>query len=127
MAGREERAVAVRDGPGGRRKQLDATNDGVGPDDEAVPHIAGETDRVDFALEKVAREERANLGGEEQRAFATSPPDGAEIQRLDAEAVTREQQRAQRGVPQRECEHPAKTAHAIHAPARVGLEDDLRI
>src|SRR5207253_7454695 len=121
------RAIARCDCAGRRGQQLDAPDDGAWTDDEPVPNVAGHGDRIDFAVEKIAGEQRADFGREEKRARSARPDHAAHVDRLDPEAVPGEEELSPPGVPEGEGEHPAQAVDALRAPAAIGLEDDLCI
>ena len=49
------------------------------------------------------------------------------VQRLDADAVAGEEQRAAPSIPQRDAEHPAQVRERVLAPLLVGVHDGLGI
>jgi len=61
-------------------------------------------------------------GGEAQRCAVQRV-----IQRLDAETVARQEQRALAQVPDGEGEHAVEVRHAVFAPSMIGLEDHLAV
>ena len=122
-----EHAVVGGDRASGRRKQLHPPDDGARPDDEAVPDVAGQRNRIDLPFEHLAGEQGADLGGEEDRARPSGPGDAAQVEGLDAEAVASEEHRPLRCIPQGKGEHPSQSRDAVRAPARIRLEDDLRV
>ena len=70
----------------------------------------------------VERHDRLHLGGE-----AHAPRVGGEEQRLDAEPVARDQERAAPRIPQREREHPTQALEAADAELLVEMDDDLDV
>jgi hypothetical protein len=91
-------------------------------------HVEQRQVRVDRLGPPVARdgrvlEQRLDLGAEDH---ALARQLGV-VERLDAEAVAREQQTAGLRVPDREGEHPPEPIHAALAPLLVAMDDDLGV
>ena len=49
------------------------------------------------------------------------------VQRLDADAIARDEQRARSRVPDREAEHAAQPGDRVRAPLLVGVNDDFGV
>ena len=49
------------------------------------------------------------------------------VERLDADAIAREQQRAAAAVPERDAEHAAQVRERVLAPLLVGVDDGLGV
>ena len=69
------------------------------------------------------RQQRLQLGAEEQRAVAQHRVE----HRLDAQPVAGEEQRLLVAVPEREREHAAEARHALLAPGLPGVDDHLGV
>ena len=77
---------------------------------------------VDLAVDRAGGEERLDLGPE------VEPPVPLRVvQRLDADAIAREQQRAARPIPERDAEHAAQPPERRLAPLLVGVDDHFRV
>ena len=82
----------------------------------------GQRALVRLGANQAALEDRLDLGSEEQPVAGHRP-----VERLDAEAVAREQQPPPRRVPDREREHAAQVLDARVAPLLVGVDDRLGV
>ena len=87
-----------------------------------MPSSSGSARFVGLGANQAAREDRLDLGAEEQPVAGERP-----VERLDAEAVAREQQAPPRRVPDREREHAAEALDAVVAPLLVGVDDRLGV
>ena len=93
--------VGLDDEQRGRRQLADALQDRVGRRHDAVPgEVVVQRDRVDRRVDAPAREQPG-----QRRAEAQRPADVREVQRLDAQAVAREQQPAALALDEGEGEH----------------------
>jgi hypothetical protein len=78
---------------------------------------------VDVALQAAVREQRFQLGAEQQRAIVEQ----GVMQRLDGEPIPGEEQRVAVPIPQRKGEHSAEALDAVLAPRLPRMDDDLGI
>ena len=81
-------------------------------------------ERVDVQIARQVRrfEQRLDLRAEKEAAV-----DHGIVQRLDADAVARDQERARTHVPDREAKHPSQPPDRRHAPLFVRVNDRLRV
>ncbi len=102
---------------------LDALIDRARRRHVAHPQVVGEGVAVDLGAEGRVGGEGAQFRAEEEDAALR-----AAVERLDAEAVAREVERARLAVPERECEHPDEAFEAGLEPPRLeGSEHDLGV
>ena len=92
----------------------------LAPDREGLGHAAEQVEahdarRIGIAADPAAGQQRLGLRGEAHRPAVVGP-----VERLDAQRIARQQQRALLGVPQAEGEHAAQLLH--HVGAAVGIE-----
>jgi len=84
--------------------------------------IVVQRDRIERGIDTTTGEQRLHAGGEAQpHTFERV------IQRLDAEAVAGEEQRAMAQVADGEGEHAVEMLDAFFAPGVIGLEDHLAV
>ena len=79
--------------------------------------------RIDVALQPPVRQQRLELGAENEHAVAQDRV----IQWLDAQSVAGEKQRRAVPVPKRERKHSAKALDACLAPGFPRMDDDLGV
>ena len=107
----------------GRRKLARSAEDGARFGDVAQREVFLDRRRVDVAAQSAVREQRFQLGSEQQRAVGQQRV----MQRLHPEAVAREEQRLPVAIPQREREHAAQALDTILAPGFPGVDDRLGV
>ena len=106
-----------------RRELVDAAIDGVRRRHVSQPQIGGERIAVELRLPIGKHLEGLQLGGKDHAPVL--PP---EIERLDAEPVANEAQRARSAIPQREGEHADETLdRGLDAPFGDGLDQNLGV
>ena len=81
-----------------------------------------ETERIDLARHTRMREQRLDLGGEQQLIVELRVK-----QRAYAEPIAREEQRAVARAPDRERPLPVELAHGVSAEVFVQMQDDFGI
>ena len=106
------------------RQATDPGEQGVGrgflPVD--VGERLGENFRIEGAVDPGQGEKRLEFGGEDEGAGVI-----AVMQRLDAEAVARQEQPTLSGIPDGEGPHAIEAQLALLSPLRIGGEDDLAV
>ena len=80
-------------------------------------------DRVQRLVDLAAGQQRGQRRGEAQPPAAQV----GEVQRLDPETVAHEHEATGLDLRDGDREHPLEVLHAVDAPMRVGLADDLRV
>src|SRR5206468_11903650 len=103
-----------------RGKFLDATEPGARRR-RVMPGVVNSL-RIRLGRDKTARENRLDLAGEQQRRFRLGP-----VERLDAEPISRREQRPARTIPDGEGEHSIESIEAPRAPLLVSREYDLGV
>ena len=82
---------------------------------------------VEFAFNETRREERLDLGSEDERWCVVCAVRHRVVERLDAEPVACEQERARLFIPQSEGEDAVEMREKIRAPFGVSREQDFRV
>jgi hypothetical protein len=95
--------------------------------DESVPGVSRQGLRRQPPLHGSRCEESAHLGGEQDRRAAFGIHGARVVQRLDPDAIARDDEDAPSRVPQGKGEHPPQALHAVGAPDPVGAEEDFRV
>src|SRR3546814_4076961 len=85
-------------------------------------HVMMQPDRIDGRVDAAAGDQRRQARCEAQRARRLR-----EIERLDAEAVARQQDTAAVALPKRDREHAVQPVDEILAPGVIGLDEDFRV
>src|SRR5205085_9682895 len=111
------------------RKFLDALKDRVRVGRPQKRQILIERLDVEFTFNETRRKERFDLGSEDERrrSVVACAVRGRVVERLDAEPVACEQERARLFVPQRKGEDAVEMREKICAPLRVGCKQDFRV
>ena len=120
LAGRD-RAVLEDERVAGQQP-VNALEQRLGAREVARAEQLGQARLVGLGANQPALEDRLDLRPEQQPAAGYRP-----VERLDAEAIAREQQPAARGVPDGEGEHAAQVLDAGVAPLLVGVDDRFRV
>jgi len=113
------------------RRPLDAAEDRAAPRDEVEREVGVEPDRVDVegAADQLA--ERLDRRGERDfRIVVAAALAGAALgeERLLAEAIAREPERARRAVEKRDRVHPVDPLQQpVHPPRDEAVREDLRV
>ena len=79
-------------------------------------------DLIELGVHTAAREKRGERGREAQTSVDTR-----EVDRLDAETVTGEEEAAGVVLVESECEHADELLDAPGTPVAVGFQDHLRV
>ena len=109
-------------GVAARRELAHARHQRARPGHIAQREIVADRSEVDLAFRAGCGNERLQLGGEVKRRSGL-----AKIERLLAEAVSREHQPVLARVPEREGERAAQLLHHFLVPVLVGAQQELRI
>ena len=105
-----------------RIEQFDALYERAWPGHESVPEEGLQAEWIEVAAHAGNGEQRAQLGCEQE-----APTLVREIQRLDAEAISRDQDRGAARVPKHEREHAAQPLDARFSPLGIRREHDFRV
>ena len=100
---------------------LDALEQRLARERELEREVVGEAVEVGLDLRQEGQQ-RLHLGGEVEDAV-----DDRVVERLDPEAVARDEERLRLLVPEREREHAAQPLEAALAPLAVGAQDHLGV
>ena len=97
------------------------------PDGERLGHAAEQVEahdasRIGIAADPAAGQQRLGLGGKAHRPTVVGP-----VERLDAQRIARQQQRALLGIPQAEGKHAAQLLHHVRAAVVVELQQHLGV
>ena len=104
------------------RKFLDTTNHGVGSRHVVETQKAIQTIHVDLPLDDRILENGFDFGPKKEIAAGVT-----EIERLDADAVSRQDQTFLRPDPNRECKHSTQPFKTVDPPFTECMQDDLRV
>ncbi len=115
-------AVGPELDPGAGRQLLDALDGAALRRDPVVEERRDEGARIGLHALTDRADDALQLGGEDDAVLA-----GQVVQRLDAELVAGEHQRAGALVEDGEGEHAAEAGEGVGAPVPPGLEDDLGV
>src|SRR5882672_7320689 len=112
-----------RPGQGSPRQELrHPLEEGLRAGDIAVGKELGNDRRVEGRSDRAPREDRLDLGGEDQLSVRQR-----EVERLDSEPVPGEEQPPARAVPHREREHALQPLHAALTFLLVEVHDRLGV
>ena len=114
--------VGIDDQAMARRQFLDALKQRVWGGCRGKRQVQRQRGLIQAWLERRVLEQRFDLGGKEQHMGCR-----CEVQRLDTDPVSRQQQLSTTAVPEREGEHTSQVVDAVDAELLVQVQDDLGI